>query len=543
MSEEVLKMSFEPQTIEHLGVKMYSTLPPALAEMIANSYDACSTIVNIKLYDSDPDFKRLIIEDDGVGMSFHEVNEFFLRIGRNRRKEGFMKTNCQRVATGKKGLGKLALFGIGDRIIIETVQDFQLVKFILDWNEILKSDHSYEPKFQKEISKIKSGTTITLESLKRKTPYSLENLAVSLAMMFNFSAKDFKVNLSLNDDKEILVNNKLKYENIEAEFEWIFEKVVPELNHDYRYANEINGLILTTEKPLKPHLRGITLFSNGRMINSPEFFGQSESSHFFSYTTGWLNVDFVDNWDEDVISTNRQSIDWENEKSTELRDFLRDSINYIERNWREQRREKRRENIKKKTKVDVNKWYNTLPQGIQEKVEQLINTIDSSELPEQNQSAAVQFIHDLVPEYPNLHWRHIHPELRKVSEKYYVNEDYYSAFIEALKRYIAEVKKRSGKSNIDERALMQAVFNKRLLSVTKKFRKTDGSEFDARTIDNIEAGQQMLSEGVVAGGRNPIQHEEIIELNTTGLFSERDCLDYLSILSHLFKRLDDSEAP
>ena len=38
MEELVLK--FEPKTIEHLGVKMYSTLPPALAELISNAYDA-----------------------------------------------------------------------------------------------------------------------------------------------------------------------------------------------------------------------------------------------------------------------------------------------------------------------------------------------------------------------------------------------------------------------------------------------------------------------------------------------------------------------
>lgn len=543
MSEEILKMTFEPQTIEHLGVKMYSTLPPALAEMIANSYDACSNNVNIRLYDNDPDNKRIIIEDDGIGMSFDEINDFFLRIGRNRRKEGFMKTNCERTATGKKGLGKLALFGIGDRIIIETIQDFNSVNFILDWNEILNSNHTYTPKFEKAISKIKkSGTTIILESLKRKTPYSLENLALSLAMMFNFSAKDFKVNLTLNDSEPVIVDNKLKYENVEAEFEWTFEKVVSESESSYQYSKEINGLVLTTEKPLKPHLRGITLFSNGRMINNPEFFGQSESSHFFSYTTGWLNVDFVDNWDEDVISTNRQSIDWDNEKSNELRIFLRDIINYIEPDWRKKRKEKRRDNIQKKTKVDINKWYGTLPKSVQEKVEQLINTIDTSELPEQSQASAVQFIHDLVPEYPNLHWRHIHKELQAVSEKYYKNQDYYTAFMEALKRYVSEVKKKSGMKDILEKNLMQAVFNGKLL-VTKKYKKRDGSSFDKNTIQNIEEGQKCLSEGIIVGGRHPLQHEEHVELSITGLFSEKDCLDFLSLLSHLFKRLDDAETP
>ncbi|MGK4354217.1 hypothetical protein [Enterobacter cloacae] len=36
------RMTFDPKTIEHLGVKMYSTLPPALAELISNAYDADS---------------------------------------------------------------------------------------------------------------------------------------------------------------------------------------------------------------------------------------------------------------------------------------------------------------------------------------------------------------------------------------------------------------------------------------------------------------------------------------------------------------------
>ena len=35
MSEEKLKMSFEPTVIEHLGVKMYSHTVPAIAELIA----------------------------------------------------------------------------------------------------------------------------------------------------------------------------------------------------------------------------------------------------------------------------------------------------------------------------------------------------------------------------------------------------------------------------------------------------------------------------------------------------------------------------
>ena len=43
------------------------------------------------------------------------------------------------------------------------------------------------------------------------------------------------------------------------------------------------------------------------------------------------------------------------------------------------------------------------------------------------------------------------------------------------------------------------------------------------------------------GARNHIAHEEISELHDSGLFIEKDCLDILSLLSHLFRRLDDAE--
>ena len=46
--------------------------------------------------------------------------------------------------------------------------------------------------------------------------------------------------------------------------------------------------------------------------------------------------------------------------------------------------------------------------------------------------------------------------------------------------------------------------------------------------------------GIVQGGRNVLSHEECKELQESGLFTEKDCLDMLSLLSHLFKRLDDA---
>jgi len=60
------------------------------------------------------------------------------------------------------------------------------------------------------------------------------------------------------------------------------------------------------------------------------------------------------------------------------------------------------------------------------------------------------------------------------------------------------------------------------------------------TKENIEEGQKFLSSGIMRGVRNPLAHEERVELKESGLFSEDDCLDMLSLLSHLFRRLDSA---
>lgn len=540
MSIDKLYMTFEANTIKHLGVKMYSNMPQALAELIANAYDACATKVYVRLYDEGE--KKVIVEDNGTGMSFSEVNDYFLRIGRNRREEG-QKSSCDRVPTGKKGLGKLALFGIGDTINITTCQVKSGVRFNLDWNEILAwKGKDYEPKFdhlsEKEIFR---GTRITLTNLKRKTGFPLEEYAESIAKLFNFQDK-FVVYLSLNDSKPIKIDNKLKYENVTPEFEWDIQEIIKVNEKNYSEKAQIHGTIITTEKPLKAALRGITLFANGRMVNSPEFFGPSESSHFYSYATGWLNVDFVDNWEEDMISTNRQSIDWENSKTTELRKYIVSCLSMIERQWREFRKEKKKKKLSEKVNLDVRDWLEKLPRNVQGQVETIVSLLENApELSEDTQQKSIQILHQLVPEYANFHWRHLHNEIQNASKNDYQQTDYYRAFTEAMKRYITLTRKKSGSTNATDNGLIGEVYGRgKVLSVAKNYKKPDGTEFTPSTIENIEEGQKFLSMGILSGARNPVSHEEIDDLRESGLFSEMDCLDALSLLSHLIRRLDDA---
>ena len=537
-----LEMSFDPQTIEHLGVKMYSQLPNAIAELIANSYDAESPEVHIILKDNGEE-KSIAVVDKGVGMSFDEINENFLRIGRKRRESdsGF-SPNGKRKVTGRKGLGKLAFFGIGDTIQIITRKNGECVNFTMNWNDIIHSKTpNYEPQYTIEsCNPQEQGTTIILTNLKRKTAFDPEGLAGSLARLFDFFDDDFVADITLNNNEPIPIDKTLRYKNINAQFTWNVPAFIEDKEH-YLFKKRITGELLATEKPLKPGLRGITLYAHGRMVNAPEFFGVGESSHFYSYLTGWIDVDFVDEQEEDIISTDRQSLSWDLPITSELRENLKQLLSLVERNWRTQRKTDRQRKITEKTKINVGQWYPTLTPDIQKGVEKIVDSVvESSELESDKQSEVVGALYALIPEYAQYHWRRLHKTVKDASYNDYKNEDYYRAIEEAIKRFESATNTKSS-NNSKGRDLMAQVFGKdKSLSVTQKYKKRDGSDFGDETKENIEEGQKFMSMGVMAGVRNPLAHEEKIELKESGLFSEDDCLDVLSLLSHLFRRLDDA---
>ncbi|HDZ9240223.1 TPA: ATP-binding protein, partial [Vibrio cholerae] len=98
---DTLILKFDPNTIEHLGVSLYSKLPSVLSELISNSWDADAETVTIDFIEND-DEKEIIYVDDGEGMTFDELNNKYLVIGRNRRRD----TQRQVSAKGRPVIGK-----------------------------------------------------------------------------------------------------------------------------------------------------------------------------------------------------------------------------------------------------------------------------------------------------------------------------------------------------------------------------------------------------------------------------------------------------
>lgn len=544
----LLKMTFDPMTIEHLGIKMYSTLPPVISELIANSADAGASHVSVQLRDSDS--KEITVQDDGDGMTFQELNEKFLRIGRNRREAEGRETNAKgRKVIGKKGLGKLSFFGISEEIEVVTKKNGLKNAFIMRWVDIKKSGETgneYSPTIlykDQPYSDEKPGTSITLRGIKRKTDFNPHELATSLSKIFIVDP-GFQISITHNDSNPIAVENALRYEALDTQFEWHVPKDVPD-ETGYFGKNGISGHLMTTEKPIPPStkMRGIILYSRKKLVNNPEYFSESASSHFFSYLTGWLEVDFIDELPEDVISTDRQSLNWDRPEMMELRDQLRNLIRWLGQDWRKKRGRRREQEMKEKTGIDVPEWMNKVPENIRELVSPILSAlVDDSELTEPIINEAAEKLHKLVPEYPHYHWRNLHPIIRDASKTHYERQDYFTAFVEAIKRYLREVQRKTGLT-LTDRKLLENVWsqNNPKLSVTSKFKRPDGTDFNAETLKNIREGHRYLAVGIWTACRCPISHEIVQDLNESGLFTEKDCLDALGLVSHLLSRLENSE--
>lgn len=549
-TKEKLQLRFDPRTIEHLGIKMYSRLPYALAELVANAYDAGADTVEIKLYDSDPSNKRIVIIDDGDGMSYQEVNENFLIIGRKRRDTDKSRENSKgRRITGKKGVGKLALFGIGKTIKIETTRAGERNKtiFTMDWDDILReSSGAYYPEtdFIEKIDIDEKGTAIMLSNLTRASNFDLKATAIALSKLFNWFDIDFIIKISCNDGEPITLTRELIYEGIDKEFEWNVQSIVEQIDDEYLHKAELKGKIISSKKPIKPDLRGITLYVNGRLANVPGFFGVSEAGHTCSYISGWIDADFLDECDNDLISTDRQSLSWDLTEAEELQTFLQRIVRFLVNDWSKKRKKAKTVNNAKRSGVNISEWFEKVPDEVRFNLSKVINAIsDKPEVNEEDFSSIVKTVYDLIPPYTYYHYRILHPQIQEATKKYYVDKDYYTAFQEAMKRYKNAVKDKSEVTVTEDMEIVTKSFGKeKPLRTTAKFKsRPNGQPFSQTTLNNIEEGQLALSRGVVQGGRNIVSHEEHNDLMKSGLFTEKDCLDLLSLLSHLFKRLDESE--
>lgn len=538
-----MKLSFDPMTIEHLGFKMYSHLPNAVAELVANAYDADATDVRVVLHDDGEQSVEVI--DDGHGMSDQDLAEKYLRIGRNRRVEdgGTSESGRRRVA-GRKGLGKLALFGIGDRVEVRTKRAYTgaWTRVSMDWQALrASSGGEYRPQTGQDPEEESAhGTTIRVEALRRRTAVDARSLARSLARLFHHVDKDFRLTVVGVSGDEFEVTRELRYDAVQVETRWQVPDDIS-AGQDFARSHGIRGEVVATVKPLSAEMRGITLYVHGRLAHEPEYFGIPESSYAFSYITGYVEVDYVDDLDEDIIATDRRSLSWESAEGHELREYLEGMLRQVAALRRDTRSTAKKERLERDLGIDSDKWVATIRGPEAASVRDVLEVLVSpeSEIGDDDRENLVVGLSELAPEYADMHWRHLHPRIAEVAGGFYKNGQYMAAVLEAAKRYIADVRTAApGTATMKEHDVLTSALRDdgTILNV---FAKWENAGFSPETAKNIRAAQRELSLGVQGGFRNPLAHEEMVRLDAERVFTFQDCLDALSIISHLRRRLDD----
>ncbi|WP_417682285.1 ATP-binding protein [Roseibium sp.] len=395
-----LTLKYDPLTIKHLGVSLYSQLPSVFSELVSNAYDADADNVRIELTEG-PQGKEIYISDDGHGMALEEIDEKYLMVGRNRRDQGdtAISPKKNRPVIGKKGLGKLSVFGVCTEIVVRTVRDGLENSFSMDLKEIERLKGEYHPKIisQNTNTTDASGTEIWLKKIKRKSPFDLNLLAKNLAKRF-IIFDEMRVQMSLNGTDEVILTNEMKFSELDIEFQWDFPSDFFDKNYDY--WNLIKGKILTPKTPVRDtSMRGIYLVSRGKIVNEPEFYGARDNDLVHTYITGYLSVDFIDEFDEDIISTDRHSLIWENDRASELRTYLQHVVRKLGADWNKKRSDKKTASIAKSGNIDVNEWKKGLVSYERTLAEKIINPVLEDPLIDVEKSA--RLIGNVIEKFDN----------------------------------------------------------------------------------------------------------------------------------------------
>lgn len=341
---------------------MYQSPVAAIAELIANSWDADAETVEVFLPDKLGSDAEIVIKDDGVGMTFNECQSRYLNVGLCRRLDDVDEhsTLRNRPILGRKGIGKFAGFGISEIIELETISretgektSFSLNLSTIRGNEYIDTEGvdidviSYEPPDSNRTDN--HGTRVKLISLNltRRPSHELFTKSMARRFVIHEGQADFK----------ILVNgtplpNSFQFTDAEFVFPrdyetnempigllgtdsdgWGTEKVGK--NREIRWRFVFHKETIDEEE-----LRGISVFARGKMAQSPFLFnltGGLGGQHGVEYLTGQVEADFLDELDDDLIATERQRINWEHEESRAVLDWGQTRVKELLRIWRDRR--------------------------------------------------------------------------------------------------------------------------------------------------------------------------------------------------------------
>ncbi|KSD35115.2 ATP-binding protein [Pseudomonas aeruginosa] len=413
--EKAFKLEFSNRVIEHLGIKLYQNKPSnVVAEFLSNSWDADATKVHIELKGGDGS-PVVVITDNGRGMTRDELTDEFLVIGRNRRDKPTDRTPGGRLPMGRKGIGKLAGFGIAGKVDVISCPNrrlrnsegepekyywlrFSLQELLAKANTATASNYEpdvladgvskeefldiidkeayqgYLERYQEILSSVdgEGGVVIVLKNVSLKKTVNPDVLLRAMGRRFTVAM--------LRPDFKVCINQK----------EITPDDALPPL-HDFGFGDwnnpltdevDVNGI----KKPVKYWIRfvnlpgsdwsienaGIGIYAHGKIAQDRPFFFDVKGKEILSrYLYGVVEADWLDELPTDVVSTDRRSVDWETDSTEGFHKWGAAKLGY----WLEEFRKWRKKQPKKDTIEKIRKLNAGLSGTEEEALAELLSEV------------------------------------------------------------------------------------------------------------------------------------------------------------------------
>ena len=376
--EEGYTLRISRLTIDKLGVKLYDRVSAVVAELIANAYDADAENVWVELPLSTALASKnsktgelgdrgyvIVVSDDGHGMTPSEARNFYLLVGRDRRvTQGERSRKKKRLVMGRKGIGKLAPFGICKRIeVLSSGGDYVpgegyfTTHFFLDFDDILRDTDEDVPLEVGDLDGLyddKPGTVITLTSFLSKRVPGHEDFLRQIGVRFAFADPAFHIHIRDTRANPPVDTEVGKFQVATQETTFIDVSGRPVHTSDGEVLPVTGWVAMAKESHKHEELAGVRIYARGKIVATTRDFEQPAgfTGEFTmrSYLVGEVFADWLDE-QEDLIRTDRQSILWDSDRGSALRAWGAQIIKQVAAQSAKPRREKKREQFVKKSRI------------------------------------------------------------------------------------------------------------------------------------------------------------------------------------------------
>lgn len=139
VDRDILKWRFDINTFRLLGRDLITDRITALFELVKNAYDANAQNVYVEFIDVDKisDKRKIIIRDDGIGMTLDDVRNKWMVVGTSsKRYKKITDAPYNRRVVGEKGVGRFAVDKLGSRLTMKTKKqnEKQELNVEINWN-------------------------------------------------------------------------------------------------------------------------------------------------------------------------------------------------------------------------------------------------------------------------------------------------------------------------------------------------------------------------------------------------------------------------